>query len=538
MNAASEHPFGLREPPFAVAPDARFAYLAAGAGEVLERLRQEIATGSGGITLLTGASGSGKTLVAQCLLAALADQDVRVARVLHSRVTPIELLQSICQRLRVPLDAHVDHDSGRDLVNALSMFLMDIYAQGQRVLLVVDEAQNLPDESLEQLRLLTNLETPVHRLMHILLLATPRLRERLRAAALAPLAQRITAWHELPALDAHQGEAYVRHRLQVAGARPGLFTRLALRDMCRAGRGVPRLLNLIGERALTLAAERRQATIGERVVQEAAREVLPGHMGYWLHRYRRVGLLAGIAALVIVAACVWWALRGSSRAVVPVPAPTAATVSTAPARQQLVAALPPARTSRLQAWSALLARWQVGSDRVSVKEASQCPAVIFAGFDCVGGTGSLDQLKRFDRPLVLVLDAPGGERQVLLLGVGETQVRLGLGTRDVQVPRTVLAQLWQGHFLAPFRVPASLPSVIRRGDTGAAVAWLDRQLRQLDGDKSAAYRPAVFDAAMVARVKRLQHAFGIPDDGIVGPETLFALTSLDAAGPHLARDVP
>ncbi|HEX7342340.1 MAG TPA: AAA family ATPase [Rhodanobacteraceae bacterium] len=537
MNDAAEHPFGLRESPFAVAPDTRFAYLAATAGEILDRLQQEVIEGSGGITLLTGSSGSGKTLVAQCLLERLADRDVRVARLLHSRVTPIELLQSVCTRLRVPLDQHVDPVSERDLVNALGVFLMDIYAQGQRVLLVVDEAQNLSDESLEQLRLLTNLETPVHRLMHILMLATPHLRERLHATTLAPLAQRVTAWHELPGLDTRHSEAYVRHRLSVAGAAPALFSRLALRDMVHASRGVPRVLNLIGERALSLAADNHQDSVGERTVQQAMRDVLPGHVGYWLHRGRKwwPAGAAVVVLLVVVASWIGWRVTHESSPEVPVASAVAPATDQVP---RLMRMLLPARDSRLQAWGTLLARWQVGSVDTGVAAASTCPEVIFAGFDCVGGTGTLDQLKRFDRPLVLILDTPEGKREVLLLGVGDTRVRLDIGPRDVEWSRTALAEVWRGHFLAPFRLPAFLPTTLRQGDTGQGVAWLDRQLRQLDGDTAAAYRPAVFDAAMRERVKRLQQAFGIPADGIVGPETLFALTSLDAGGPHLARDVP
>ncbi|HEX7338771.1 MAG TPA: AAA family ATPase [Rhodanobacteraceae bacterium] len=535
MGEASDLPFGLQQWPFALAPDTRFAYLAGAAGSLLAELEREVTQGGGGVTLLTGDSGSGKTLLAQCLLERLVERDVRVARVLHSRVTPLELLQSVCARLRVPLDGHVDRDSGRDLVNALSAFLMDIYAQGQRVLLVVDEAQNLPDESLEQLRLLTNLETPVHQLMQVLLLATPRLGTRLRAPVLQPLAQRITARHELAHLDADESEAYVRHRLQVAGATQVPFSRLALRDLQRASHGVPRLINLVAERAMALAAERKQPQVGERLVQQAAREALPGHVDYWWRHFRGWALAGAIVA-VAVAALLWWGQR-------PAPVPSKPTVpvvagpSASEQARQVVQALPMAADARLQAWSTLLARWQVDSDDVRVEAAAACPEVIFAGFDCVGGTGTLDQLARFDRPLVLVLDTPHGARQVLLLGVGERDARLDIGARDVTLSRAALAQLWHGRFYAPFRLPATLPTLLKRGDQGAAVAWLRRQLSRLDGDAGDA-GPAIFDAAMLARVKRLQRVFGIPDDGVVGPETLFALMSLEPHGPHLARNVP
>lgn len=535
MSDYSDHPFGLETSPFAAAPDPRFAWLEADAGVMLARLQHDVIEGGGGIALLIGGNGSGKTLLAQCLLERLIDQDVRVARVLHSRVTPIELLQSVCDRLRVPMDG-IDRESGRDMVNALSRFLMDIYAQGQRVLLVVDEAQNLSDESLEQLRLLTNLQTPAHQLIHILLLATPVLRERLRNTSLEPLAQRITAWHELSNMHAEQSEAYIRHRLQVAGAHQIPFSRLALRDIHRASHGIPRLVNLICEHALDLAAARGLPVVGERIVQQATHEALPGHVSYWLLRYRW-WWLAAAALLMIVAIFGWWGWRETLPPKPQVTSLVAAGVSPQQQAEQLQLSLPPSREARLQAWSELLARWQVGSDKVSVAEASQCQAVIFPGFNCVGGTGTLDQLDYFDRPMVLVLVTPQGKHQVLLLGVGKTRVRLMVNSHPVEISRRALAHLWHGYFYAPFRLPAALPSVLRQGDKGPAVAWLATRLSPTAAHQRAP-AAAVFDTAMLEHVRRLQRRFGIPDDGIVGPETLFALTSMDAAGPHLAQDVP
>ncbi len=533
VSEQSGHPCDHDVPPFAAAPDPRFAWLEADAGEVLAQLQRDVLEGGGGITLLVGVNGSGKTLLAQCLLQRLVDHDVRVARVLHSQVTPIELLQSVCDRLRVPMDG-IDRESGRDMVNALSTFLMDIYAQGQRVLLVVDEAQNLSDESLEQLRLLTNLQTPAHQLMHILLLATPVLRDRLRNQALEPLAQRITARHELVAMHAAQSEAYVRHRLHCAGVETMPFTRLALRDIHRASHGVPRLVNLIGERALAIGAKHELSTIGERVVQQAAREALPGGVGYWLQRYRWWWLGAA-AMIVLLIAFITWGYFGSTATHPPVKSLAQAGVPAQQQAQQLSLGLAPPREARLQAWSEMLARWQVGSDKVSVEDASQCRAMIFPGFGCVGGTGTLDQLEHFDRPMVLVLVTPRGKHQVLLLGVGETRVRLMVNSRPVEISRKALARLWHGYFYAPFRLPASLPAVLRKGDKGPAVAWVAAHL-PTQGEPASA--TDVFDARLSERVRRLQRSFGIPDDGVVGPETLFALTSLQTAGPHLAHDVP
>ncbi|NII12212.1 ExeA family protein [Oleiagrimonas sp. C23AA] len=523
--------FGLREAPFAAAPDTRFAYLPAATQTSLDRLQQEVMAGSGGILLLTGEYGSGKTLLSQLLLQRLEERSVRVARVLNPGLSAVELVQTVCDALRVPVEPE-QRDSGKSLVDALSAFLMDIYAQGQRVLLVVDEAQNLSDEALEQLRLLTNLETPAHKLIHVLLLAGPTFEARLQGSALQPLAQRVAVHERLEPLSAADADAYVRHRLEIAGGTQSPFSRLALRVLYRYSRGQPRLINRMADRALHRAAAAGESVVGERLMQQVARECLQGRMRYTLQRYRWwASALLGM--LVVVLVVVLWP-RPAPPPVKPVVDPDLAVTQ---ASQALAKSLPPAPTAKLLAWSELLARWQVGSEDVSVSAAARCTAQIFPGFDCVGGTGSLDQLKRFDRPLILELDVADGTRDVLLLGVGRHNVRLDIGPRDVTVSRKALKLLWHGRFYAPCRLPTWMPPSVKRGDAGKAVAWVSERLERLDSNTDSAYRPALFDAQMEARVRKVQQAFGIPADGIVGPETLFALSSLSPDGPHLARNV-
>lgn len=523
--------FGLREAPFAAAPDPRFAYLPPAMHASLDHLKQEVMAGSGGVLLLSGAYGSGKTLLSQVLLECLQERSVRVARVLNPGLSAVELLQTVCDALRVPVEP-VQRERSKSLMDALSAFLMDIYAQGQRVLLVVDEAQNLSDQALEQLRLLTNLETPAHKLIHILLLADATFEARLRDHALASLAQRIAVHERLEPLSAAESDAYVRHRLEVAGSTKSPFSRLAMRALYRYSGGVPRLLNRMADRALHRAATEGQDVVSERLMQQVARECLQGRVRYTLRRYRWWTAVWVVVCAALVALWLWPRPRP---VITPVADPDLAAIGAA---KQLEAALPPAPMAKLLAWSELLARWQVGSDDVSVAAAARCSAVIFPGFDCVGGTGSLDQLKRFDRPMILELQLAGGPRDVLLLGVGATQVHLDIGPRDLSVSRKTLELLWHGQFYAPFRLPPWMPSSFKRGDAGKAVAWVNERLEQFDHDADGVYRPALFEARLEARIRKLQQAFGIPADGIVGPETLFALASLVADGPHLARNVP
>ncbi|GAB3027566.1 ExeA family protein [Oleiagrimonas citrea] len=527
--------YGLKEAPFATAPDERFVWLPPRLEALLERLEREIRSGSGGIMLLSGEYGSGKTLMARLLLARLAEADIRIARIRYTGVSADELLETVCHALRVPLEPG-ERARGQLMIDALSAFLMDTYAQGQRVLLVIDEAQELSDAALEQLRQLTNLQTPAHKLIHVLLLAGPSLDARLHSGPLRALAQRIGIREELTRLDSADLEPYVRHRMATAGAAVQPFTRLGLRNLYRYAGGIPRLVNAIADRALQLGAEANARQVGEGLVQRAAGDVLPGHVQYWVRRYRwwwRAALLV----MLVGAGLTWW---------LHTPAPPVASEATAQQAHEkamqegarLLAQLPDAGAARMAAWSELLARWQVTSNDVSVSDAMRCNAVVFPGFDCVAGTGTLDQLKRFDRPMLLELKDASGVRHVLLLGVGDDQVRLFVGGKSVEITKAALQTIWHGRFMAPFRLPPWMPSSVHRGDAGQAVAWVRQQLRKLDGDRSGSYRPLIYDQTVQERVRKLQRAYGIPVDGVIGPETLFALSSLDDSGPHLARDVP
>ncbi len=527
--------YGLQETPFSAAPDPRFAFLTDTRAAVLARLEQEVRVGSGGIVLLTAPHGTGKTLLSQLLLERLADPAVRVTRIINTGAGARELMQTICSALRVPVEP--DAQGAHALVDALSTFLMDVYAQGQRVVLMVDEAQRLSDASLEQLRMLTNLETPAHKLIHILLLGSPLLLERLESRQLKPLAQRIAVREQLVEFTQAETEEYVRYRLSVAGASQVPFSRLALRALHRSSHGNPRLINIIAERALRLGANAAETVIGERLVQQAARESMQGYVRHWLRQYRRWWMPAAVLALVVALAWTWMHWSGLAPAPLASTAGKEAHIQTLHRAERLAQAIPDAATAQSMAWSEMLARWQVSSSEASVAQASHCHTVISPGFDCVAGTGTLEQLKRFDRPLVLELDTAEGKRQVVLLGVGPHNVRLDLGPRDVDVPHAVLLKLWQGRFYAPFRLPSWMPTHVNRGAAGRSVAWIDQRFQGMDSDEGGAYRPAIFDRALELQVRKLQKGFGIPVDGVVGPETLFAFSSLLDTGPHLARDV-
>lgn len=541
--------YGLREAPFAITPDPRFVFLSDRHRDALAHLVYGIGQGgSGGFVQLTGEVGTGKTTLSRLLMGQLPER-TRVALVLNPKQSPVELLESIAEELR--LDIEGARGSAKALVDRLNQYLLDAYAQGLRVVLMVDEAQQLSVEALEQIRLLTNLETPTQKLLQVILLGQPELRTLLERPELRQLAQRVTARYHLTPLDADETEAYLRHRLAVAGATRHPFTRLAMRSLHRRAGGVPRLINVIAERALLAGYVADEAQVGERLVEHAADEVL-GMAG----RRRSRGLLVA-AALALVVAAGAWALW---RARMPAPAAPAAAVATTPAVQQAAPDVPAAaapvagdpaldaaaleRVARelpagaeLVAWTHLLGLWQVDATQVQVRDAARCPASIAPGLSCLRGSGNLAKLRALDRPVLLVLQ-PGGRRTLaLLLALSDERARLDLGTRTVDVYRATLDQTWLGQYLVVWREPAFLPETLRRGDAGAAVDWLHDQLERFDTLPDAGPGPYLYDEVMEGRVRRVQAGFGLVPDGIVGPETALVLGTRDRGGPRLGRQL-
>jgi general secretion pathway protein A len=525
--------YGLKEAPFSITPDPRYVFLSERHRDALAHLLYGIGKGgSGGFVQLTGEVGTGKTTLCRLLLEQL-PENTRVALVLNPKLSPVELLETICEELK--LDIAGKKGSLKALVDTLNIYLLDAYAQGLRVVLIVDEAQELSIEALEQVRLLTNLETPTQKLLQIILLGQPELRDKLHQPELRQLAQRITARYHLMPLDRGESEAYVRHRLAVAGTARSPFSRLGLRALYRRSGGVPRVINVIADRALMAGFAREQDSLGEQLVDRAADETLPGNTRYWLHRYRHG--LAAAAVLILVAGAVSWHWLHRAPAPVaeavakPIPLPRDDSLDSL---RKAIAHTPDAD---LTAWTQLLGRWQVNSAQVTVRDAAHCPGVITAGFDCLHGSGTLEQLGRFDRPLILTLRDGGAHADALLLAVDAQHVKLAIGGQTRTLKKSDLAQVWSGEFSAVWGLPVGIPATLHLGDAGPGVAWVKAQLALMDGGKADDTGPAFFDAALEDRVRKLQIAYGIKPDGIVGPETLFALSALSEAGPHLYRKV-
>lgn len=528
--------FGLREPPFGETPDLRFACLFTREREILAHVEYELGSTDTGVTLITGEAGVGKSLLCMLIEAGAADHGVTATRHTADDYAQgtIAWLRSMYAGFGLPLPLSAEANTEDHLVEGLAAGLGRLaHHVDKRFLLVLDDADELSDGNLDDIdRLMAGCEKNGTS-FHLVLSGTPSLRDRLSAHGGPTLGGRIRSRLPLVALNAEESERYVRHRLHVAGTSRMPFSRLGLRSLRDDGKGNPQRLNALAHRALERAAERGEQSIGERALGFVAREVLPQHARYWLRRYRKALLLVGgLVILLFVGGMATWFLSGRS----PSRPKNLVTATPDQALAKFKEALPPGDVGKLRVWGELLARWQVTSKETSVTNAIHCDATIFPGLACVSGRGSLDQLRRFDRPMVLELDEANGSQQVLMVGVGDEAVRLYLGGKYVELTRDAFSHIWNGRFYAVFRIDPTVPAKLSRGDSGQGVSWLLSRLPP--GGKPGSGAGASFDRAVESRVRGVQERFGIAADGVVGPETMFALSSMETEGPHLARGVP
>jgi general secretion pathway protein A len=549
--------FGLRNEPFSIAPDPRYLFMSERHREALAHLLYGV-RGGGGFVLLTGEIGAGKTTVCRAFLQQL-PPDCHAAYVFNPRLTAVELLQTVCEDFGL---GHVEATTVKPLVDALNAFLLREHAAGRQCVLVIDEAQNLSPELLEQLRLLTNLETDERKLLQIVLVGQPELQRAL--AGMEQLAQRVIARYHLQALSEAETRQYVEHRLSIAGlGGPPPFDASALRRIHALTQGVPRRINLLCDRALLGAYAQGRRQVDAATVRQAASEVfnLPPR------RHQGVIAAAALAGAVGLAAVVWSGLRspapkpalaqaqadvGANRPAVAASQAGAAsrpgavaTAASAPASAVAsAAAVPDAPAAALAAasaasgplpmplaglpsenaaWRELAVLW-----KLPVGEADACAASTAGGTQragCWRGAGlGLTQLRQFDRPGLLALrDAQGRPTWALLVALDTKQATLRAHGREVSVPLAALAPLWQGEWASFWRAPTGYVRPLAEGDEGAAVASLARLLARAQGRTPPAQPPRRLDGALMAELRAFQLGAGLKPDGVAGPGTFMLL---------------
>lgn len=302
--------FSIDEKPFSITPDTRYLLLTQGHEEALAHLLYGIGDG-GGFVLLTGEVGTGKTSVCRRLLE-LVDAPVHCALILNPHLSEIDVVAAICDELGVQYPTVTK--SMKMLVDLLNRHLLALHARGERAVVLIDEAQNLSPSVLEELRLLTNLETEKQKLLQIILVGQPELNDLLSRRDLRQVAQRITARYHLMPLKGRETRAYIAHRLKVAGVPPSLFSRRSVSLIHKLSGGIPRLINLICDRAMLGAYVQERKAINRALVRRAADQVFgprgPQPAYVRSGRGRRAAVLAGFALVLAVAGL--WLAKGPS----------------------------------------------------------------------------------------------------------------------------------------------------------------------------------------------------------------------------------
>jgi general secretion pathway protein A len=533
--------FGLAEKPFAITPDPRYLYLSERHAEALAHLLYGI-NESGGFIQLTGEVGTGKTTVVRTLLSRV-PHHADVAVILNPRVTPVEFLLTICEELGLGI-ADADRDSVKQMVDALNRRLLAAHAEGRRIIVLVDEAQNLSIDVLEQVRLLTNLETPTQKLLQIILIGQPELRELLDRTDLRQLAQRITGRYHLKPLSREETKGYVRHRLRVAGATEEIFTPGALTELHRLSLGIPRVINVACDRALLGAYTRETKKITASLVRRAAGEVygrrfFPTWLGWaigslaavaiagslflgWQFWRHQSPVLSASRAIKSAAATPAAALK---RAVV-APAPGAAAPSAAAAPGPKLASVNAllqaneASTTDAAAFRRLLALWgtALADDR------DPCGQAAKAGLACLDQRGSWTQVKILNRPAILTLTDDRGQRhRVVLSGLDDKTATLNLGEHNERVSIDDLSRDWFGEFTLVWKPKTSRTRLLSLGMQGDEVRWLRRSLNALGGVASDPEHADVYDQDLAIAVQNFQREHRLNVDGIAGVQTQVVL---------------
>lgn len=579
-----KHHFGLTELPFSIAPNPRYLYLTHQHQEALAHLIYGI-QGEGGIILLTGEVGTGKTTISRKLLEDI-PENIEIAWIVNPRLSVEELLATICDELSISYPE--GNSSIKIFTDLISAYLIAAHGQGRNVVLMIDEAQNLSPEVLEQLRLLTNLETNERKLLQIVLLGQPELKVMLERSDLRQLAQRITARYHLHPLNRQDCSEYIRHRLAVGGCELRIFTHRAIKLIHHFSGGTPRLINLFCDRALLGVYSQNGTTVKPAHVRQVYKEV----QGESETPKRHFGLPITVACVLagagtLYATDAWQKLPDQFRqlttlqteqapAPASVPAPVHIAAQTAivqadepdiPPIQTTEPAMEIAQNSATQeateknivqtenelsgslkmveqsepalsisnnpweiieqtgtetlAFRTLAEIWQT---EVSGNDMDNCNQLLNKKLFCLQQRADIWRLQALNRPAVFQFVGSDGHKHFAVIrSINSDHATIQLDTQQWEISLTELAQRWQNQITLIWIKPPGFKKDLQQNDRGETVEWLAKQLDSIQGSMIPPRRFQTMNTLLVERLKDFQKSQGLPADGIAGPQTLIRI---------------
>ncbi|MEI6859594.1 MAG: AAA family ATPase [Shewanella sp.] len=534
--------FGLSDNPFSIAPNPHYLFLSDRHREALAHLTYGLGE-TGGFVLLTGEVGTGKTTVSRCLLNQLPD-NTDTAFILNPSLTEQELLASLCDELSIIYDKD---PSLKQLTDLLSQFLLGNHEKGRNTVLIIDEAQHLRAEVLEQLRLLTNLETDTKKLLQVILIGQPELQQLLRRQELRQLAQRITARYHLLPLTLEEVGLYVQHRLKVAGRHEPLFNTKSIKALHKYSGGIPRLINLLCERALMASYAQSKVPIDRKMVSSAATEVLG------LDIKQRSFILPIAIGSALTLSCVLGVMLWEGKAIFNESSTASSTISSvagstnsnlAPQsslqenkdrvsssnQRVLNGAIAQSRDIDT-AYASILGLW----DRVPYIGLSACQSAEQQGLSCFQQQGNWNSLIRLNFPAVVYLiDSQQQDFYGTVVSRHGEQLLLQLNEQQLWVDRDWFTRHFSGTFEILWQAPNSQPREIGQGSNSEQIQWLENSLAKID--QTAPRLVNGFDAKLENKLMRFQREHGLRADAIAGSQTLVQLNLyLSVEGPRLVE---
>lgn len=517
--------FGLTREPFSIVPDPGFLYPSVYHRQAVAHLKYGLDR-EGGFILLTGEVGTGKTTLTRTMLKRL-PAHVRVAYILNSKLKTTDVLASICHELAIELPESSGLSFSKICIDALNQNLLQAHAEGKKTLIVIEEAQNLSAEVLETLRLLSNLETYSHKLLHILLVGQPELLAILAQKELRQLNQRVVSRFHLLPIDKDDLANYVNHRLHRAGAKGPIFDRASINTLFKLTGGVPRLINLICQHALLAAYSSESKQVTPRLVKQAAVESLgrtntprlqPQGWHYW-------ALVTGC-----VLAVAFYALQLPIQPNSQWPATTAKSQSVAESVVKLAPSNP---------YANLLKHWDVPADEIYSEEELVALAARYGLSAEQFNYARLADIQRINRPgIVRLKDQTGILKSAVLSHIDPSGVSLMQSNKILRLDTQSFTDRWSGSYLYLWRPPQQIKQLKLGDKNPAALAWLQQRLTMVDPDAETIISAGRYTPAVVEQVRRFQRQQNISADGVIGRETLMRLNQLTEQGIPLLSEEP